>query len=324
MREIYVAAKNRIEERIARAKHQKEIRKEQIKESIPRVTVIEEEIFKAGIELSKVVVLENSEELVFELKNKLNALQEEKIKLIEDSGFPKNYLDDVYICDICNDSGYIDEEGRTVKCSCHKQYIIDEIYNKSSIPYDVNQTFETFDINLFEGDSKRKIEHVKSESMKFINNFDDVSQKNLIFMGGSGTGKTFLTNCIATEIMRKGKTVLYQTAPDMFNNINRLKMQSFNDNDNSGYEFYEYLMKVDLLVIDDLGTESKTASRYAELFTIINNRLVNNNKMIISTNLAINDITDNYDERILSRFIGDFEIFNFDWKDIRIILSMKG
>ena len=322
MQEIYTLARNRIEERLARAKSVKETRKNELEMTVPRIAEIEKEIGRTGLKLIK-VGRENDLEYNM-LKEKLSNLQEEKNNVMEKAGFPKDYIDDVHICRVCKDKGYVEENGRLVRCSCHHQFIINETYNRSSVSYDKNQTFDNFNIELFEGDAKRKIEYIRRQVNKFIENFDSEEQKNLLFMGNAGTGKTFLTNCITTEIMRAGKTVLYQTAPDMFNNINKFKMQAFNGNNDIGFEFYDYLTNVDLLVIDDLGTESKTASRYAELFSIINTRILNNKKMIISTNLGIENIEDNYDERILSRFIGEFEMYRFDWKDLRVIISMKG
>ena len=130
-------------------------------------------------------------------------------------------------------------------------------------------------------------------------------------------GKTFLSNCIAKELLDKNKTVLYQTAPNMLDNIIAYR---FGNNEYKNY--YQNLLDVDLLIIDDLGTESKNDIIFSELFNIINTRSLNENskitKTIISTNLNLHDILNNYDERIFSRIAGEYKICKFFGDDLRI------
>ncbi len=131
-------------------------------------------------------------------------------------------------------------------------------------------------------------------------------------------GKTFMSNCIASELLKAGKTVLYQTAPVLLESVidykfNRLKSCSNN--------IYESVLNVDLLIIDDLGTESLNSMKLSELFTILNTRILNLNnrstKTIISTNLGINDIFNHYEERIGSRIAGYYDIYCFFGDDLR-------
>ena len=131
-------------------------------------------------------------------------------------------------------------------------------------------------------------------------------------------GKTFMSNCIAKELLKKGKTVLYQTAPILLESVIDFKMskqKNYSDN------IYKSILETDLLIIDDLGTESLNSMKLSELFTIINTRILNlNNKVtktIISTNLNINDIFNNYEERIGSRIAGYYNIYYFFGDDLR-------
>ena len=136
-----------------------------------------------------------------------------------------------------------------------------------------------------------------------------------MFLGPTGLGKTFLSNCIAKEILDSGKTVLYQTAPVMLDEL----IQSKFDNDNS---FSNQVLNVDLLIIDDLGTETMNNLKFTELFTIINSRLLNQSnkitKTIISTNLDLKDLFEVYNERIGSRIAGNYNICRFFGEDIRL------
>ena len=131
-----------------------------------------------------------------------------------------------------------------------------------------------------------------------------------------------MSNCIAKKILELGKTVLYQTAPILLDSIIDYKMskqKSFSNN------IYESVLDVDLLIIDDLGTESLNSMKLSELFTILNTRILNLNnkakKTIISTNLNINDIFENYEERIGSRIAGYYDIYYFFGEDIRFTLK---
>ena len=127
-----------------------------------------------------------------------------------------------------------------------------------------------------------------------------------------------MSNCIAGELLKKGKTVLYQTAPVLLESVINFKMSKQKDTSNN---IYKSVLETDLLIIDDLGTESLNSMKLSELFTILNTRILNlNNKItktIISTNLNINDIFKNYEERIGSRIVGYYDIYYFFGEDLR-------
>ena len=127
-----------------------------------------------------------------------------------------------------------------------------------------------------------------------------------------------MSSCIAAELLKKGKTVIYQTAPVLLEAVIDYKM---NKQKNLANNFYQSILDCDLLIIDDLGTESLNSMKLSELFTILNTRILNLNskitKTIISTNLNINDIFKNYEERIGSRIAGYYDIYYFFGEDLR-------
>ncbi len=212
-------------------------------------------------------------------------------------------------------------------CSCLNQKILDIQYNSSNIGNLDRENFKKFNINLYSDEVNEEkynsdisprdnIKIIGKEVKKFIKNFDNPNEKNLLFSGGTGLGKTFLSNCIVAELLKEGKTVLYQTAPVM---LDTLISELFNKQaDNT---FANSLLTVDLLVIDDLGTETMNSMKFTELYKIINTRLLNQNgkitKTIISTNLDLQGLFNTYDERIVSRFIGNYNIYRFFGDDIR-------
>ena len=240
------------------------------------------------------------------------------IKMSEDDLLPK------YECSICNDTGYIAENNSFTMCSCLKQKLINISYNKSNINKLDFENFSNFDINMYSDEINEEKYHssvsprqniliIKKIVDNFLADFDNPKGKNLLFTGSPGLGKTFLSNCIAKELIDNGKIVLYQTAPIMLDNIIDCK---FGKN-NISKDFLDNIFNSDLLIIDDLGTESINNIKFTELFNVINTRILSNKKTIISTNLSIQNLFSIYDERIVSRIVGYYNICKFFGDDIR-------
>ena len=268
--------------------------------------------------------------MLSDLNKKVDILKEEKSNILKNLSLPEDYLTPNYSCKICNDTGYITENYNSVMCNCLKQEIFNIEYNKSNIANLDKQNFDNFSLEKYsdkidkekynsEISPRDNIKLIKDICMKFIDNFDDPNEKNLLFTGNTGLGKTFLSSCIAKEIIQKDKTVLYQTAPIMLDMIIDYKFNKNNQVDTT----YKNLLDVDLLIIDDLGTESLNNIKFTELFNIINTRLLNQNnkclKTIISTNLSLPILNKTYGERITSRLIGNYNICRFFGEDIRFL-----
>lgn len=201
-------------------------------------------------------------------------------------------------------------------------------FNKSNIGNLDKENFDKFSLDLYSDmineekykakiSPKQNIQNIKEIATKFIQGFDNPEEKNLLFTGNTGLGKTFLSNCIAKEILSLGKTVLYQTSPIMLDNIIDYRFG------NSDYtEVYNNIINADLLIIDDLGAESLNSFKLSELFNIINARLLfqenHITKTIISTNLNMNNLLDTYSERIFSRIASYYNVCRFFGDDIRI------
>lgn len=307
-----------------------EIRKNKLYEDNPRLQEIDDELSKIGISTAKALIVSNSAELLNDLNKKVELLKEEKSNILKNLNLPDNYLTPNYSCKICNDTGYITENYNSVMCNCLKQEIFNIEYNKSNIANLEKQNFENFSLEKYsdkidvkkynsEISPRDNIKLIKDICLKFIENFDDPSEKNLLFTGNTGLGKTFLSSCIAKEMIQKDKTVLYQTAPIMLDMIIDYKFNKNTTADN----IYKNILDVDLLIIDDLGTESMNNIKFTELFNIINTRLLNQNnkclKTIISTNLSLEILHKNYGERITSRLIGNYNICRFFGDDIRFL-----
>lgn len=309
-------------------------RKEKIYKKIPRLEKIDEEINKISINKTKSILINQlTNSLNTEFENELLKLKKEKEEILKKENIDESYFKPNYECDRCKDTGYITYPNKkTEMCNCLKQKLINISYNKSNLSNLQKENFEKFNFNKFSNEiniekynmnisPRENIKNIKMASENFIKNFNNPETKNLFFTGNTGLGKTYMTNCIANEILKQGKTVLYQTAPVLLENIIDNKFNKYKTNNTN--DFNNQVLNVDLLIIDDLGTECMNNMKLSELFTILNSRSLNlNNKItktIISTNLSIEKIFNVYEERIGSRIAGFYDIYYFFGDDLRLM-----
>lgn len=304
-------------------------RKRELYKHNPKLEEIENNLNLYAIKIAKSIIISNNTSNYLEnLKSKIEKLNEEKRVILNSLNIDENFFKPKYECSLCNDTGYIKSGINSTLCSCIKQKLFDIEYNKSNIHDLKNNNFDCFNISLYSNivneelynsnlSPKDNIINIKEICINFINNFNNPSEKNLLFIGNTGLGKTFLSNCIANELIKNGKTVLYQTAPVMLDTIMDYRFGKAN----ISKSVYDNILDVDLLVIDDLGTECINSMKFTELFNVINTRILNQNnhitKTIISTNLSLQNLKDTYDDRIFSRFVGHYNICRFFGEDIR-------
>lgn len=310
---------------------QAETRKRELLEVNPRLSEIERELANISIKTAKTILQSENPEhkkLLADLKKQSTELIKEKNRFIKELSKDSNFLKPRFECKQCKDTGYVEKDGYSQMCNCLKQRIFNTYYNKSNIGNLQKENFSKFNINIFSPERnleayksklspRENIEIIKERAVNFIENFNDPEEKNLLFTGNTGLGKTFMTNCIANEFLSQGKTVLYQTAPVMFDEIIDAKFGK----ENSKFDLMKNILTCDLLIIDDLGTERTNELYITELFTIINTRLLNQNnkitKTIISTNLRPDEIEKIYTTRIASRLAGHYRILRFFGEDLR-------
>lgn len=246
------------------------------------------------------------------------ALQEEKKNLLKKNGYGENALAIKYTCPACEDTGFIN--GRRCKCFINLLKDIEREKIEKIAPLK-ECTFETFNTLYYpeisekaEESPRKKVEKIKSSCIKYATNFTKES-KNLFFMGGTGLGKTHLSLAIANVAINKGYSVIYGTAQNI---LGDLQNENFGRLDNLKYRENE-ILDVDLLILDDLGTEFKSAYTVSCLYNIINTRLSAKLPTIISTNYSIDEIEKIYDQRTTSRIIGGYSTLVLTGNDIRYI-----
>ena len=148
---------------------------------------------------------------------------------------------------------------------------------------------------------------------RYVNNWKQVKAENLglLFWGDVGTGKSFLAACIANGLLDQGVSVRMTNFTWILNKLSDLQVKE-------RCQYIASFGKVDLLIIDDLGTELNNAFVTSQLFLCINERLLARKSTIISTNLSLDELQNEYSERIFSRLISNYEIMLILGDDIRI------
>ena len=296
-------------------------KRQEVYRAVPRILAIENQLKSISIKLARHILTSGGDTKALErLRRESEALQAEKKQLMAASRFGAGYLDTPYHCPICHDMGFVG----SARCGCLKQRLIQKYYDCSNLSGVGRENFSTFDLRCYsnnvieaEGMSPRaKMKCILDTCRGFADNFGgETPVGNLLFYGEPGLGKTFLCNCLAKDILDKGYTVLYSTAPKLFKALESFR---FNREDPGDPETIEALTEVDLLIIDDLGTEISTLVTASELFNILNTRLLESKSIIISTNLSPDGFYNQYSERIVSRFFGNFRMLKFVGDDIRV------
>jgi len=306
-----------------RAYKDADIRKEELYERVPNLEEIDKNVHLLSIKLSKLILSnpENLQDEVKKLRGNIDEFKKEKKELYKKYNIPENFLEYDYECKKCNDTGYTADGKR---CKCFNKQVINYLYKMSNIVHMLDkENFDTFDINVFSNEPynneiytpKQNMYNILETSEDFCNNFDKTNM-NLLFYGGTGLGKTFMCNCIAKTLIDMEKTVLYQTAFNLFEILENHKFNRLNETEANRIN-YNLMFESELLIIDDLGTEFNNSFTNAELFNIINERLITDKKTIISTNLSLEQLAETYSDRIMSRVFNNFIAHKFYGKDLR-------
>lgn len=288
---------------------------------VPRLKEIDDAIASCSVRQAA-KLLDGDTAALSELKQQIAAYRREKETLMSASGFSPDYFEPSYTCKDCQDTGYIGQK----RCHCFRQAAIDLVYTQSNLK-DVLAS-ENFDHFSFDYYSDREIDAATgmtsleaaqsayAKCREFIRLFGKTpAAGNLCFYGNTGIGKTFLSNCVAKELMDQGHSVIYFTAFQLFDILSK----GVFDKDEEALCTHRNIFDCDLLIIDDLGTEFANSFTTSQLFLCINERILRNKSTIISTNLGLNQIADIYSERVLSRISSRYTLIKLFGADIRIL-----
>ena len=305
----YQKIKAEIEQKRLLAVAKADERNEMLRDRSEKIREIDREMMATGLKLFRAACVGADIEPIKERNRELARMRKEALSEL---GYPEDYTEVHYSCEKCSDTGFIDGK----MCSCFREALIKENIKSSGMGVLIEkQSFEKFVIDSTLPEEERaRLERIVKTAKDYADNFS-TGNKNLVFLGTTGTGKTHISTSIAKRVIEQGYEVLYDTAQNIFSAFEEDKFRS-------GYGPYtpkgEKYLECDLLIIDDLGTEFVTQFSTSCLYNLINTRINKGLPFIISSNLTNKQLLDTYDSRIVSRIIGSSSlVFVFPGKDKR-------
>ena len=286
---------------------------------VPRIRQIDMELRRTMALTARLAFTSGGDarEAMEQVKTQNLALQREREYLIREN-FEEGFLDESPICGHCGGLGYVGSQ----MCECLRELCRQEQKKEVSVLSGSKESFQQFRLDYYSdymdakyGASPRMIMDRNFRTCRSYAQSFAMNAGNLLFIGGTGLGKTFLSACIARTVADKGYSVVYETAAHLFS---KLEQARFNGNEENRREA-EKFTACDLLIVDDLGTEMPGQFVTAALYSLVNDRLLAGKPMVISTNLNVDELRRRYSPQIASRLEGSFNRLTFVGEDIRVL-----
>ncbi len=282
---------------------------------IPDIARIDRELSMTGLDIFSISLSGGDYKAkLTEIREKNENLQALRAEILLANGYPADYSDVKYECKKCGDTGFIDN----TMCSCMREALtLAGIENSGFASLVREQRFDNFSLDYYSNNAKfhdrmqQNVEFLKD----YASTFDARSSKSVLMMGATGLGKTHLSSAVAGEIIKKGSDVFYTGAIDLFSTFETERFKNYSNDPN---ELIERYFECDLLIIDDLGTETVNNFSVSVLYNVLNDRLSRKKPTIVSTNLTSEEIKSKYNDRITSRLFGEYHILSFLGTDVRV------
>ena len=309
--------------RLAQAKEDRESENRQhlaeAYEIVPRIKEIDIQLRRTMALAAQAAFTSGTDarEALEQVKQKNLSLQQEREYLVQEY-FEEGYLDDSPICSRCGGSGYLGSN----MCECLAELCRQEQKKELNLLSGGKENFAQFRLDYYPdrvdpkiGVSPRQVMERNFRTCRSYATTFTPASGNLLFVGGTGLGKTFLSACIARSVTDRGYSVMYETASRLFS---KLEQNRFNPTEDTRREVQK-LMSCDLLIVDDLGTEMPGQFVTAALYSLLNDRILMGKPMVISTNLNVDEMARRYSPQIASRLHGGFQRLTFVGEDIRVL-----
>lgn len=297
-------------------RHRWELRTKLAAEQIPRLAEINREIASISLQKARAKLTGGPD---FDLTAAIADLAEERRALLRSNGLPEDFLELTYDCPLCKDTGYIDNR---TKCSCFIKAETELLYNQSHLSDLLEEeNFDHFSLSFYSDEkvsprtgrtSRETAALALQKAKQFAASFPQ--GENLFLYGDTGIGKTFLSHCIARELLDRSFGVIYYSSHDFFDLLSRHTFGNAAETE----EMFQYLFDCDLLIIDDLGTEMSNSFTSSSLFQVVNERLLRKKSTIISSNLTLDHFAVTYSERTFSRITSGYSMIQLFGDDIRL------
>ena len=292
-------------------------RQEEIYEKLPEYAALDRAVAETA-RLSLFGMLQEDQNDTSSAREKIRALSRKKKELLTEHGYPSNYLNPVYECSLCQDTGYVGGQ----KCSCFRRQEMDILYEQSGIKHSLaRNNFTTLSFQYYQGEDLNRFQHAVDVCHDFVDRFN-TEYKNLFLYGTVGTGKSFLSGCVAKELLDKGRSVIYFSSCGFFDTLAKYTFDSRQKDFLASFK--EDIYNCDLVIIDDLGTEVTNAFVASQLFSFLNERHLLEKSTIISTNLSLEELRDRYSDRVFSRITSHYLLCKLSGPDVRMMKKISG
>ena len=303
------------------AEHQRRL--QAVYRRIPEIDQIDTKLRMQMVELAKLAFsrADDRDKKINTLKEDNLSLQMRRAELLTENGFSPSWLEEIYSCPFCHDSGQT-ESGL---CSCLKQLYQQELSKElSTLLHDRDESFSRFDLTLYPAEYSDYFQCIPREYMgrvftfckDYAERFPDVKD-DLLFQGGPGLGKSYLAACIAREVLQRGYSVFFDTAVSVFSFFEKQKFSRSQEDADLAAEKVSQMLSCDLLILDDLGTEVTTPVVQSGLYTLVNSRISSRKRTILCTTLYSDEISARYGSPVSSRLEGFYKTVRFAGSDIR-------
>lgn len=317
LKKYYIMAEEELDRRKSHNRSVMEEHIAQAEKTVPELSALRKKLVAGGAELASILTSGG------DIKKHLQKLAAENMavnrqikELLIKNGFDEDYLEPVYSCEKCHDTGIYENQ----RCSCFmndvKKFQCEDLNASSAMNL---CSFDTFDLGFYslspdpDGNiPRRRMEKIYLYCMEYAKEFH-IPQNGILMLGGTGLGKTHLSLAIGKEVINKGNSVIYGSAPDLFGRIEKEHFNFSEENDT-----LQLLKECDLLIIDDLGTELDSKFNYSTLYNILNTRMNMGKPTVINTNYRLAELQSRYSGRITSR-LSTMKILSFCGADIRLM-----
>lgn len=310
-RENYRRIKEEYDGKYLRAQEAARLRRAEIHASLPEVEEIDRALSSMGFRIFDATI-KNDKALLDSIEAETRELSKKRAEILGAAGFPADYTEVRYECELCGDTGVVDYR----MCKCMKDKLIKAGLESSGM-YELvkTQTFDNFDLGYYTGEAHSRMSTILEIAKKYANEFDPSNAGSIIMLGNTGLGKTHLSSAMGGVIIEKGNDVYYTSAVDMFADFesDRFGGSRYQESDIALDKYFS----CDLLIIDDLGTEMVNQFTTSCLYNVINSRLVKKKATIINTNFTRDEMRKKYMDRITSRIFGEYLVLPFIGHDIR-------
>lgn len=316
--ENYKRIRTEYETKAFRAQEEAELRREELYREIPELREIDGRLGKFGLRIMQSALQgESAEEGIEALRRENEEICRVRAELLRRHGYPADYSEPHYECDKCRDSGYVGIK----MCSCMRMRLVEAGMASSGLSSLMRtQSFDNFSLAFYRGDARE--EEIMTRNLRTVREYADgfslegeKKMQSLLFLGGTGLGKTHLSTAVARRVIEKGYDVFYNSAVGMLSDFEERRFGNgavAGDGDNTAR-----YTACDLLIIDDLGTEVVNQFTLSCLYHVINTRLNLQKPTVISTNLTSQELRRAYSDRITSRLMGEYLLVPFYGTDVR-------